>query len=142
LITSLPIRTLSDILFVIDVYVARWPIEVFFRVLKTGCQVEAIQLETKMRLQNSLMFYKIIAWRLMYVTYMGRECPELPCDVLFAEEEWKPVWKITCDQPLPQDAPSLSEFIPLLAKLGGYNNRKTEAPPGRAIARYWVVWYS
>lgn len=118
MITSLPIRTLSDILFVIDVYVARWPIEVFFRVLKTGCQVEAIQLETKMRLQNSLMFYKIIAWRLMYVTYMGRECPELPCDVLFAEEEWKPVWKITCDQPLPQDrSPSRQSDCAILGGL-------------------------
>ena len=113
----------------IDMYIARWLIEVFFRVFKTGCQVEEIQLETNARLKNCLMFYQIITWRLMYVTYLGRECPELPCDVMFAEEEWKPIWKIACDEPLPEVASPLSKFIPLLAKLGGYNNRKTEAPP-------------
>lgn len=130
LITSLPIRTRSDILFVADVYIGRWPIEIFFRVLKTGCRVEEIQLEKIERLQNCLMFYKIIAWRLMYVTYLGRESPELPCDVLFAEEEWKPVWKIVSDDAIPEVAPCLSEFIPMLAKLGGYNNRKQDGPPG------------
>lgn len=130
LITSLPIRTTTDILFVADVYIGRWPIEIFFRVLKTGCQVEEIQLETTTRLKNCLMFYKIIAWRLLYVTYMGRECPELPCDVLFAEEEWKPVWKIVSDEPIPEVAPQLSVFIPMVAELGGYNNRKKDGPPG------------
>jgi len=130
LITSLSIRTQTDILFVADVYIGRWPIEIFFRVLKTGCQVEEIQLETTKRLKNCLMFYKIIAWRLLYVTYMGRACPELPCDVLFAEEEWKPVWKIVSDEPMPEVAPCLSVFIPMLAELGGYNNRKKDGPPG------------
>ncbi len=130
LITTLPIRTTTDILFVADVYVGRWPIEIFFRVLKTGCQVEKIQLDTNARLKKCLMFYKIIAWRLMYVTYLGRECPELPCDVLFAEEEWKPVWKIVSDEPIPEVAPPLSVFIPMIAELGGYNNRKKDGPPG------------
>ncbi|MBL4884446.1 MAG: IS4 family transposase [Planctomycetaceae bacterium] len=130
LITSLPIRTTSDILFVADVYMGRWPIEIFFRVLKTGCRVEELQLETTTRLKNCLMFYKIIAWRLLYVTYMGRACPELSCDILFADEEWQPVWKIACDEPIPEVAPRLSVFIAMLAELGGYNNRPQDGPPG------------
>jgi hypothetical protein len=63
LITSLPIDTLDEIQLVIDYYVACWTIKVFFRVFKTGCQVEKIQLETLARLKNRRAFYKIIAWR-------------------------------------------------------------------------------
>ncbi len=130
LITSLPIETVDDVLRVIDYYTARWPIEVFFRVYKTGCCVENIQLETTDRLRNALMMYKVICWRVMYVTFLGRECPELGCDVMFSEAEWKPVWKIVRDDPLPSTAPTLEEFIPLLAQLGGYNSQKHDGPPG------------
>ena len=40
------------------------------------------------------MRYRTIAWRVLHLTYLGRECPELPCDVVFADHEWKPVWSI------------------------------------------------
>jgi len=136
LITTLPINNVKEVLLVVDYYIARWPIEVFFRVFKTGCQVEKIQLETNDRLKNCLMFYKVIAWRIMYVTFLGRECPEIPCDTIFADVEWKPVWKIVSNKPLPKKAPPLSEFIPMLAKLGGYNNRSTDDPPGPQVI--WV----
>lgn len=130
LITSLPIDTLEDIQLVIDYYVARWTIEVFFRVFKTGCQVEKIQLETLSRLKNCLAFYKITAWRIMYLTYMNRECPTLPCDVMFDDCEWMSVWRVVTKTELPETPPTLSEFMRLLTRLGGYNNRKTERPPG------------
>ena len=104
--------------------------EVFFRVFKTGCRVEDIRLETNRRLMNSLMFYKVIAWRIMYVTFLGREYPNMACDEIFADVEWKPVWKIVSDDPIPATAPPLSVFIPMLAELGGYNNRSTDHPPG------------
>lgn len=42
LITSLPIDTFDDIQRVVDFYVARWTIEVFFKMFKTGCRVEDI----------------------------------------------------------------------------------------------------
>ena len=130
LITSLPIDTLEEIQLVIDYYVARWTIEVFFRVFKTGCQVEKIQLETLSRLKNCLAFYKITAWRIMYLTYMNRECPALPCDAVFDDCEWKSVWCVVTKTELPKKPPMLSEFMSLLTQLGGYNNRRTERPPG------------
>lgn len=130
LITSLPIDSLEDIQLVIDYYVARWTIEVFFRVFKTGCKVEKIQLETLSRLKNCLAFYKIIAWRIMYLTQMNRECPTLPCDAVFDDCEWMSVWRVVTQTELPQTTPTLSEFMSLLTQLGGYNNRKTESPPG------------
>jgi hypothetical protein len=148
LITTLPIDSVKAVLLVMDYYVARWPIEVFFRVFKTGCRVEDIQLETNRRLKNCLMFYKVIAWRIMYVTFLGREYPDMACDEIFADVEWKPVWKIVSDEPLPEKAPPLSVFIPKLAQLGGYNNRSTDHPPGpqaiwvgiRRMTDFAIAW--
>lgn len=130
LITSLPIETPDDVLQVVDYYVGRWPIEIYFRVLKTGCRVEEIQLETAERLLPCLMFYKIVAWRVLSLTYLGRECPELPCDVVFADHEWKPVWRVVRDDPLPETAPPLEAFLLILAELGGHNGRRRDLPPG------------
>jgi hypothetical protein len=130
LLTSLPIETPEEVLLVADYYVGRWPIEIYFRVLKTGCQVEEIQLENTARLFPCLMFYKIIAWRVMYLTYLGRECPELPCDAVFADHEWKPVWRVVKEEPCPASPPPLKEFLLLLAQLGGHNNRRHDLPPG------------
>jgi hypothetical protein len=131
LITSLPIDTVDEVERVIAYYRGRWPIEPFFRVYKTGCRVEEIQLETSERLLRCLMLYKIIAWRVLYLTMLGRECPELPCDVLFAECEWKPVWRVVKkDEPLPTAAPRLDEFMAMLGALGGHNGRTQDGPPG------------
>lgn len=130
LITSLPIETIAQVLLVIDYYVARWTVEIYFRTLKTGCRVEDIQLETNHRLKNCLAFYQIIAWRVLYLTYLNRTCPTLPCTAVFDESEWKSVWCVVTKQPLPKRPPLLSDFMKLLTQLGGYNNRATEAPAG------------
>jgi hypothetical protein len=130
LITSLPIDTQEQVLSVLDTYTGRWPIEIYFRTYKVGCKVEEIQLETAARLLRCLMLYKIVAWQIMYATMLGRACPDLPCDVLFTADEWKPVWKITRQQPLPTTAPPLADFLLLLASLGGHNGRRCDGPPG------------
>ncbi len=148
LITSLPIDSVQEILRVIDYYVTRWSIEIYFRILKTGCKVEEIQLETIDRVKKCLAFYKIIAWRVMYLTYLNRECPEVPCTALFTESEWKSVWSVTTKQKLPKRPPTLGEFMPLLTQLGGYNNRAKEKPPGpqavwvgiRRMTDFAIAW--
>jgi hypothetical protein len=133
LITTLPITTVEEILLVIDYYVVRWTIEIFFRVLKTGCRVEQIQLETLGRVKNCLAFYKIIAWRVMYLTYLNRECPALPCTAVFDDCEWQSVWRVTTKQAWPKKPPALSEIMSMVARLGGYNGRATEPPPGPQV---------
>ena len=114
LLTTLPIETLDDILCIIDDYVARWTVEIYFRTLKTGCRVEHIPLETNHRLKNCLAFYKIIAWRILSLTYLNRTCPKLPCTAVFAASEWKSVWRIVKKKP-PEFSARRSEFwrIPL-----------------------------
>lgn len=133
LLTSLPITTKEDVLRVVDYYGARWVIEVYFRVLKTGCRVEQMQLESVRRIQNALAFYQIIAWRLLFMTHLNRQTPEAPCTVVFAEDEWQAVWQVTTKKPLPAEPPPLGKFIRLLAQLGGYNNRAQDPPPGAQV---------
>ena len=131
LITTLPIDTIEDILRVVDYYVARWVIEEYFRTLKTGCRVEHIQLETASRLKNCLALYKIIAWRVLHLTYLNRTDPLVSCTTVFSDSEWKSVWSVTePKKPIPSKPPTLGVFFRMLTRLGGYNNRKTERPPG------------
>lgn len=130
LFTSLPMGTAEEAYLVLDYYFARWTVEIFFRVFKTGCGVEEIQLETLPRLKNCLAFYKIIAARVLYLTYLNRISPRLSCTAVFAPAEWKSVWRVVTKKQLPKKPPTLAEFLKLLTTLGGYNNRATEAPPG------------
>lgn len=130
LITTLPIETMDEILAVVNYYLARWSVEIYFRILKTGCRVEDIQLETTRRLKNCLAMYGIITWRVQYLTYLNRTSPTLPCTAVFTTSEWKSVWKIVKRQTPPKKPPRLSDFMAILSQLGGYNNRATERPFG------------
>jgi hypothetical protein len=130
LITSLPIDTLDDVLLIVNYYRQRWAVEIYFKILKTGCKVEELQLETTARLKNALALYEIIAWRIMYLTQLNRTDPDAPCDRFFAPREWKSVWLVSKKTAPPLKPPTLSEFVRLLTQLGGYNNRAKERQPG------------
>ncbi|GJQ48443.1 MAG: hypothetical protein HKUEN01_08290 [Candidatus Kuenenia stuttgartiensis] len=64
-----------------DIY--EWQIEIYFKVLKSGCKIEERQLETAERIKPCIALYMIVAWRVLFVTMFGRECPDLPCTALF-----------------------------------------------------------
>ncbi len=44
------------------------------------------------RLRNSLAIYSIVAWRILYMCRLGRECPDVDCEVVFEPCEWKSVY--------------------------------------------------
>ena len=93
-------------------------------------KVEELQLEKLERLEPALAFYMIIAWRVLYLTMLGRECPELPCDVVFAEEEWQAIYIVAKRKPPPEQPPSLDEMVRMVAGFGGFLNRKSDGFPG------------
>lgn len=130
LLTGLPIGTIEQVLLVIKFYCGRWGIEIYFRILKSGCKVEESQLETAERFLPYLALCMIVAWRVDYVMMLGRECPDLPCDVAFDEDEWKTVYTVVKNQPPPKKPPTLKAMIGLVASLGGYLGRKGDGDPG------------
>jgi hypothetical protein len=125
LVTSLPVDTDEQIAFVIDVYCNRWMIEIFFRTLKSGCRVEQRRFEHIERLLPCLALYLIVTWRTLYVCRLGRNCPEMRCEVVFDRMEWQPVYQITRQNP-----PALQEMVRMVAQLGGYVNRSRKDEPG------------
>jgi hypothetical protein len=68
-------------------YCLRWRIEDWHRVLKSGCRIEALQHQTAERLKRAIGINMVIAWRIMLMTLLGRQCPELPAEVLFSDLE-------------------------------------------------------
>ena len=91
LLTTLPIDTLQAVMRVIEIYKVRWQIEIFFRVLKQGCRLEARRFETLDNFWHYLAVALVISWRTMYLMRMGRDFPEMSCDCVFEVSEWKSV---------------------------------------------------
>ena len=70
-------------------YVLRWRIEDWHRVIKSGCRIEDLQHKTVERLRRAIAINLVIGWRIMLMTLMGRETPDLPAEVLFSDIELK-----------------------------------------------------
>ena len=68
-------------------YRLRWRIEDWHRVLKSGCRIEDLAHESAERLRRAIGINLVIAWRIMLMTLLGRETPELPAEVLFSDIE-------------------------------------------------------
>jgi hypothetical protein len=129
LLTSKPTTTLEEARRIVNLYLRRWDIEVFHRVLKTGCKIEGLQLKGAQAVLNALTLYAVIAWRILYLTHLGRQCPDLPCSSVFDEMEWRATCAVV-KRPSQLPEPTLSEFIKIVGKLGGHLGRKSDGPPG------------
>ena len=130
LLTSLLVEQFNDVAELFQWYLCRWDIEVFFRVLKSGCTVEELQLEHIDRLEAALAIYLIVAWRVLFLMRLGRTCPDLSCEVAFTPEEWQTVYMVAKRKPPPKEPPKLNAMIRLVASFGGFLGRKGDGEPG------------
>jgi hypothetical protein len=130
LLTTVPVASLENALERIQWYTRRWGIEVFHRILKSGCRIEDRQLGTADRLEACLAIDMVVAWRIHYLTWLGRATPELPCTVAFEPEQWKALIVFQTRKPPPEQPPSLRQMILLIAQLGGFLARKSDGLPG------------
>ena len=87
LLTTVAIATVEDAKKCLQWYCKRWRIEDWHRVLKSGCCVEDAAHKTAERLKRAIAINLVIAWRIMLMTLLGRETPELPAEVLFTDVE-------------------------------------------------------
>jgi hypothetical protein len=131
LLTSLPVETTEQVLTCIGYYSLRWLVERYHFVLKSGCQVERLQLETAQRLERALAVYAGVAWRLLWLTHEARVQPQRPCTVVLDDDAWRLLWVLTAGpQPLPASPPDLRTAIRQIAQLGGFLGRKHDGEPG------------
>jgi hypothetical protein len=135
LLTSLPIEGLEQVRRVIQCYTVRCMIEIYFRVLKSGCRVESRRLETLDRQLNCLAVFMIVAWRTLFVCRLGRSCPNMSCEVIFEPAEWKSTWKVVQKEDPPREPPTLRIMIKMVAQLGGYVYRAHSNPGPQTL---WI----
>lgn len=89
LITTIDIKSVEDAINCVEWYIKRWRIEDWHRVLKSGCKTEDLAHKTADRLRRAIAINLVVAWRIMLMTLLGREAPELPPEILFSDLEIK-----------------------------------------------------
>jgi len=87
ILTTMNVKNCDDAKQCLRWYALRWRIEDWHRVLKSGCRIGDLANETADRLRCAIGINLVIAWRIMLMTLLGRETPELPADVLFSDVE-------------------------------------------------------
>jgi len=131
LLTTLPVICFEDVVQVLRWYSYRWLIERYHYVLKSGCRLEQLQLETGERIQRALATYTIVAWRLLWITYLARYHPQTPADTILATHEWQALYCTIHKTPQPAvSPPNLNTCVRWIAQLGGFLGRKGDGEPG------------
>jgi len=132
LITTIEIDSHEKAVQCLRWYRLRWRIEDWHRVLKTGCRIERLAHKTAERLKRAIAVNMVIAWRIMLITLLGREVPELPAEVLFSDIEIEVLHRDALKKKLKIPA-SLGDAVILLGRLGGYLGRGKDPPPGHEV---------
>lgn len=134
LLNTREIHSTNEALELLDWYACRWGIEVWHKILKSGCQIEARQLGNADRLKRLLAVFSVVAWRILYATMLGRALPDASCTILFEEAEWQALYcAVHQTAILPDKLPGLQEAIRMVGSLGGFLGRKQDGEPGVTV---------
>jgi hypothetical protein len=132
LLTTEKVESAEDAARMVDLYTRRWRIEEWHRVLKKGCEVQEHQNHTAERIARAIVIDAVVAWRIQLMTLLGREVPDLPCEVFFDEWEVKVLTALEARKGKRGKKPpyTLGEAIIFVARQGGYLGRRSDPPPG------------
>jgi hypothetical protein len=125
LIVTRPVLTSAQACQMVRYYSRRWGIERFHFTLKSGCQVEKLQIDDVTSLEHALAVYYVVAWRLQHLTHLARLEPERPAsEVLEAEE------LAVLSQAERRSIDTIQEAVRAIAKLGGWTPSRQAPEPG------------
>jgi hypothetical protein len=131
LLSSLPVDDLAAAAERVQWYSCRWLVEIYHKVLKSGCRIEARQLETAANLKRYLAVDGVVAWQLLYLTMLGRQLPDAPCTAVLEAHEWQALYCFTHKVARPPTTPpKLHDAVRWIAKLGGFLDRTADGEPG------------
>jgi len=133
LITDLPVRSLKDAVGKLQWYALRWKIEVFHKILKSGCRAEDSKLRTAERLVNLISVFCIVSWRIFWMTMLNRSTPDAPSTLALTESEIRLLDHLVPDKRETPNRKSISRYIIKIARLGGYLARANDSPPGNIV---------
>jgi hypothetical protein len=131
LLTTVPVNSTEAALERMQWYTCRWGIEVWHKVLKSGCRIESRQLDDAENLIRLLAVFSVVAWRILYAGTLARAIPDAPCNLLLEEAEWQALYcTIHRTNILPDHSPTLREAVRMIGRLGGFQGRKSDGEPG------------
>jgi Transposase DNA-binding len=134
LITDLPVQSRKDAIEKIEWYALRWKIEVFHKILKSGCKAEESKLRTAQRLANLISVFCILSWRVFWMTMLNRSAPTAPPDIALTETEINLLDHLMKDKERkPLRRKTLSHYLTKIARLGGYLARANDPSPGNTV---------
>ena len=119
-------------------YAQRWKIELFHKVLKSGCRVEAARLRTAERLTKLIAVFCILGWRIFWTTMINRTAPDAPPRSALTEAEITVIDRAVRDRPTIPVEKTLAHYLMKVACLGGYLARARDPPPGNTVM--WRGW--
>ena len=121
-------------------YEARWGIEEFFRVLKSGMRIEDRRLRTADALKKCLVFDAVTAWQVFSLARHARDAPDTPVEEVLTPDEREVIGTLVRKQQLlpPQERgrappPDIRTWVVWLARTAGFRPSRRRPLPGNEI---------
>lgn len=134
LITNLAVRSGSEAIEKINWYAMRWKIEVFHKILKSGCKAEDAKLRTAERLANLMAVFCILSWYVLWLTMLNRIAPDTSPKLALTDTEIALLDRLISGASHRRWRPGTLAFcLTKLARLGGYLARASDPPPGNVV---------
>ncbi|MFB9263026.1 IS4 family transposase [Bradyrhizobium erythrophlei] len=134
LLTDLPVQSRKDAIEKLEWYALRWKIEVFHKILKSGCKAEESKLRTAERLVNLIAVFCIVSWRVFWITMLNRSTPNAPPQTALTDPEIKLLDHLVKDRGANRSQrTTISHYVVKIARLGGYLARANDPPPGNIV---------
>jgi hypothetical protein len=134
LVTDLPVTSNRAAVEKLRWYALRWKIEVFHKVLKSGCKAEDARLRTAERLAKLIAVFCILSWRVFWMTMLNRSAPDVTPELALTDIEVALLDRLVPDKaPAPPATRTLASCLTKIARLGGYLARAGDPPPGNTV---------
>jgi hypothetical protein len=131
LVTTLSVPDAATARRVVGYYARRWVIERWHYTLKSGLRVERLQIDDATALRNALAVYGVVAWRLLWLTYLARVAPETPAAQLVDAAE-----RTVLEQASGRPVATARQVVRAIARLGGFAGSPSEGEPG--VKALWL----
>jgi hypothetical protein len=134
LLIDLTVRSRKDAIEKLEWYAMRWKIEMFHKILKSGCRAEESRLRTAERLANLISLFCILSWRIFWMTMLNRSAPTAPQSAALTETEIELLDQLVKNKgrAVPRRK-TLYHYLTKIARLGGYLARANDPPPGNIV---------
>jgi Transposase DNA-binding/Transposase DDE domain len=134
LITDLPVTSRKEAIEKLNWYALRWKIEIFHKILKSGCKAEESKLRTAERLVNLISILCVLAWRNFWMTMINRSTKTAPPSLVLTKNEVTILDQLVKDKvERRKSEKNLSSYLNKIARLGGYLARANDPPPGNIV---------